>query len=110
MSFAKHSSKDVGGYSKMMSEIKWNREGNYLGMISSDKSAKVGQLDKSGSFQNVHSIPTNASFFQLCWNPQDDSRLALCGDDKAVELWDVRGTVPSLFEYAISLFYCILQL
>ena len=91
MAFTRHTSKDVAGYNKVLLELCWNREGNYLGMISSDRSVKVGQLDKSGTFQNVHNIPTSASMTQLCWNPVDDSRIGMCGEDKYVELWDVRG-------------------
>lgn len=91
MAFTRHTSKDVAGYNKVLLELNWNREGNYLGMISSDRSVKVGQLDKSGTFQNVHNIPTTSTMTQLCWNPVDDSRIGMCGEDKYVELWDVRG-------------------
>jgi WD40 repeat protein len=91
MDFSRHTARDVVGYSKMVHDLKWNKEGNYLGMVSADKTVKVGQLDKTGSFQNVHSIPNSASMMQVCWNPQDDSRIGMCGDDKSVELWDVRG-------------------
>jgi WD40 repeat protein len=91
MDFSRHTARDVVGYSKMVHDLKWNKEGNHLGMVSADKTVKVGQLDKTGSFQNVHSIPNSASMMQVCWNPQDDSRIGMCGDDKSVELWDVRG-------------------
>ena len=91
MAFTRHTAKDVAGYTKMIHDLKWNREGNYIGMISGDKTVKVGQLEKTGTFQNVHSIPNSAQMSQLCWNPIDDSRLGLCGDEKMVELWDVRG-------------------
>lgn len=91
MAFSRHTSKDATGYNKVLHELKWNSEGNYIGMISADKSVKVGQLDKTGSFQNVHSIPNNAPLSQIAWNPVDDSRIGMCGDDKYVELWDVRG-------------------
>ena len=117
MAFQRHTAKDVTGYNKTIHDLKWNREGlkisffflvscgssfnyayyplctvgNYLGIISGDKTVKVGQLDRSGTFQNVHNIPNSAQMMQLCWNPANDSRLGVCGDDKAVELWDVRG-------------------
>lgn len=91
MDFQRHTSKDVSGYSKMIHDMRWNREGNYIGIVSADKTVKVGQLDKSGSFQNVHSIPNSGLVSQIGWNPLDDSRIGMCGDDKSVELWDVRG-------------------
>lgn len=91
MDFARYTARDVAGYSKLIHDLKWNREGNYIGMVSADKTVKVGQLDKNGSFQNVHTIPNSAQMAQVVWNPQDDSRIGMCGDDKAVELWDVRG-------------------
>uniref|UniRef100_A0A7S3M2X7 Anaphase-promoting complex subunit 4-like WD40 domain-containing protein n=1 Tax=Spumella elongata TaxID=89044 RepID=A0A7S3M2X7_9STRA len=96
MAFTRHTSKDVAGYNKVLLELCWNREGNYLGMISSDRSVKVGQLDKSGTFQNVHNIPTTTTMTQLCWNPVDDSRIGMCGEDKYVELWDVRASKASM--------------
>jgi WD40 repeat protein len=91
MDFSRHTGKDIAGYTKLIHDLKWNQEGNYIGMVSADKTVKVGQLDKSGAFQNVHSIPSSAQISQIHWNPQDDSRIGMCGDDKAVELWDVRG-------------------
>jgi len=93
--FSRYSTKDVAGYQKMLHDIKWNREGNYIGMISSDKTVKVGQLEKNGSFQNVHTIPNSLQMTQLCWNPNDDSQLGICGDDKQIELWDVRASRAS---------------
>mmetsp|Transcript_27530 Transcript_27530/g.60950 ORF Transcript_27530/g.60950 Transcript_27530/m.60950 type:complete len:309 (+) Transcript_27530:156-1082(+) len=92
MEFARHTTKDVPGYTKAVHDLKWNREGNFLGMVSADKTVKIGQLDRSGAFQNVHSIPNSSQMIQLCWHSNEDSRLAICGDDKNVEIWDVRGS------------------
>jgi WD40 repeat protein len=92
MEFARHTTKEVPGYTKAIHDLKWNREGNFLGMVSADKTVKIGQLDRSGQFQNVHSIPNSSQMTQLCWHSTEDSRLAICGDDKNVEIWDVRAS------------------
>lgn len=89
---------------KVVIDLKWNKEGNYLGVISADKTVRVGQLDQKngGIYQNIHTIPTYSSggsgsgsgqMAQLCWSPTEIARLAFCGDDKQIELWDVRGNL-----------------
>lgn len=91
MSFSRHSFKDISNYSKPIIDLKWSKEGKYLGMVSMDKVVKVGQLDQSGSFQNVQTISSNSNISQVCWHPTEESRFTYCGDEKMVELWDVRG-------------------
>ena len=92
-SFSSFTSTDIAGYPKTIFDLKWNNEGNYLACVSGDKTVKVGQLDgNNGQYQFIHSIPTTIQMAQLCWNPIDQKRLSMCGDDKSVDLWDVRSS------------------
>lgn len=95
-SFTSFTSKDIAGYTSMIYDLKWNSDGNYLACILKEKTVKIGQLDNNnGFFQNIHNIPNSTQMSQLCWNPTDQQRLAICGEDKYVELWDVRSSRSS---------------
>jgi WD40 repeat protein len=94
-------------------ELKWSPDGTYLGSSSFDKSVKIAQLESSGSarvvqtgtFICVHDfmagklwsdicvrvVPVSAPISQICWHPTDSNRFLIAGDDKSIELWDVRG-------------------
>jgi len=32
---------------------------------------------------------------QVIWHPEENSRFCVAGDDKVIELWDVRASRPS---------------
>lgn len=92
MDFNRYVSKEVSGHLKTIFDIKWNKEGNYLSIISSEKSVKISQLGSTGQASTVHNIPCTSVMAQTVWHPSMESRLAMCGDDKAVEIWDVRAS------------------
>jgi len=95
-SFSSFTSKDISGYSKSILDLKWNADGNYLACALVDKTVKIGQLDNNnGNYQIIHNIPNNKKIAALSWNPTDQQRFSLCGDDKYVELWDVRSSRSS---------------
>ena len=91
MDFSRYSVQDVAGYNKRVKDVKWNTEGKYFLTASSDHSARVGQLDNSGATKHVHTIPFGGEIEQTFWNPAQDNRFAIIGEDKTIELWDVRG-------------------
>ena len=43
--------RDVSFHSKPVTDVKWNCDGQYLGSGSSDRTAKIGQLDQSGNLK-----------------------------------------------------------
>jgi WD40 repeat protein len=92
MSFDNHIVKDINIHTKPVVDLKWNNDGSYIGSISSDRSIKISQLDSSGGAKVSHTIPTNVHYSLICWNPANNSRFALIGDERTVELWDVRGS------------------
>jgi WD40 repeat protein len=92
INFENYTVKDLNTHSKSVVDLQWNNEGNYLGTVSHDKTVKIGQLDTSGSTKTIHAIPHNHTDISLIgWNPNDSSKFALAGEDKSIELWDVRG-------------------
>lgn len=102
--FLRHSYKDITIYTKSVYQVAWSCEGTYLGVVSSEKCINISQLSTVKSAYNlqiIHSIPTSSAVSKLAWHPTDDSRLVFCGDDKMVEVWDVRAAkaavkLPSL--------------
>ena len=49
-------------------------------------------------------VPSSAFVTQVLWHTFEPARFCLAGDDKAVELWDVRGnhiTFQSLFGFLV---------
>jgi WD40 repeat protein len=95
--FTKYSVRDLAGYHKGLYCIKWNKDGDYLAAISGDRSVRVSQFNPSTTnAEIIHTIPTPTTMAQLCWNPQESGRLAVCNDDKPVELWDIRASKASM--------------
>lgn len=100
--------RDAITHSKTVADIRWNNDGSFLASASFDKNVKIGSLDVTGnvlfffySFYNIqlkpiNSFTTSGSINQMCWHPLDDSILSVLGDDKFVELWDVRGNLVYL--------------
>ena len=97
--FTKHSLKDVSGYNKQLHHAKWNSDGSYLSVVCGDKSVRISQLEDSVNLSQIHTIPTSVVASKTCWHPTELGRLAICSDDKLVELWDVRGNT-ALFAHA----------
>jgi THO complex subunit 3 len=97
--------KDFGTYSasnvtsmqqtKLVEDLKWNVDGSYLGVVSSVKNVKIGQLEGSVSMKCVHTVPITTFMSMMCWHPTEPARFALCGDDKNIEIWDVRSSRPT---------------
>jgi WD40 repeat protein len=101
--FQKYSTKEILGYQKSLYSIKWNNEGNFLAVISGDRSVKISQFhnnalasSSSNPLEIVQNIPTSQTMSQVCWHPCDSSRLSLCSEDKAVELWDLRASKAAM--------------
>ena len=96
--FQKYSLKEVTGYHKPLYQIRWNKDGTFLAAISSDRSVKISQCDVSNAnkmISHIQSIPTTLTMSQVAWHPIETNRLALCSDDKMVEIWDVRAARAS---------------
>ena len=45
--------KDINFHSKVLLDIDWNCDGQYLGSSSYDKTVKIGQLETSGNVKVV---------------------------------------------------------
>jgi WD40 repeat protein len=41
--------------------------------------------------RQVQTIQRPGSITQACWHPTDSSLISLVGEEKTVELWDIRG-------------------
>lgn len=82
----------VSMHNKSVYDLKWNIDGSYLGSMIG-KNLKIGQLleGSSVSMKCIHTVPSNSSLSTMCWNPANPAGFAFCGDDKVVELWDVRS-------------------
>lgn len=99
--FEQYAIRELMGYQKGLYGIRWNKDGEYLGAICGDRSVRIAQLTPTTSLNNVeiiHTIPTSSTMSQLCWSSVDSQRLALCSDDKLIELWDIRGIHVLLFD------------
>ena len=84
--------KEVNFHTRPLTCLNWNKDGQYLASASSDKTCKIGAIEQSGNMKSIQSITLTASCAQVCWSPIDPVRFALVGDDKAVELYDVRAS------------------
>ena len=91
--FGKSATRELGVsyHQKPVGTMQWSCDGTYLGSSSSDKQVKIGQLDSTG-LRPVHTIPSLTSITQIVWHPTEPSRFCIAGDDKAIELWDVRAS------------------
>lgn len=45
--------KDINFHSKVLLDIDWNVDGQYLGSSSYDKTVKIGQLEQSGNVKVI---------------------------------------------------------
>lgn len=77
-------------HTKGITDIKWNNNGTLLCTASNDKSIKVSQFDGKDA-KVLHTIPCNTATTMVCWHPNDPKRFAIGGDDRFVDIWDVRG-------------------
>lgn len=99
--FQSYHVRDVPNYPKVLYYAAWSCAGDHLGVISADKNIYISQLTISSSsglpsLKNVHSIPTNVVMVKIAWHPTINGRLVMCGDDKSVEVWDVKSSKPAL--------------
>ena len=56
----------------------------------------LGQLDTHGNMKTFQTISRSGVINQLCWHPSDKGTLGLVGENKYVEIWDVRGKGMSM--------------
>lgn len=99
--YSSYQIKDVSGFSKMLFHLKWNTDGSYLASICGDRTVRINSLEEnSGNLSAIQTIPTQVLMTQVSWNPKNNSRLAICSDDKLVELWDVRGNISLNTSYS----------
>ncbi len=102
--------KDVTIHTKSLSELKWSTDGQYLGTASYDHTIKIGQLDLSGNIRTLQSgsskrsipqylrnrtVPSPFMCSQIGWHPIEASRFLVAGEEKSVDVWDVRGTASA---------------
>merc|ERR1719487_944750 len=95
MAMAAYTIRDGNPHSKPVGDVKWNANGEYLGSVSFDKSFKVGQMDNNGNYRTVHSNIPGIVPSQLCWQPDSATNCAISGDDRMVEIFDIRVPRPS---------------
>jgi WD40 repeat protein len=99
--FNQHTVREANVHSKIAGDVKWNSTGSYLASTSFDKTTKLGQLDTHGNLKTFQTIARSGIVNQLCWHPTEKTTLGLVGEDKFVEIWDVRGTSSCNFIDAI---------
>lgn len=76
-------------------DLQWNCDGTYLASACADKSVKISALDdKTGLLRLVQTCGIMSSPRQVCWHPTEPSMFAIAGEDKIVELWEVRDQKP----------------
>lgn len=75
--------------------LRWNCDGLHLASSSTDKQVKVGQLDPTGTLRTVHTIPSLTAVKSIVWHPTEPGRFCVVGDDKSIDLWDVRASRPA---------------
>lgn len=92
LDYLRFSAKDVVGHARKVTFVNWNNEGKHFSVVSQDNNVRIGQLEASGTTKNVHTIPLTSGGATTCWNPAVDNRLAICSDDKTIDLWDVRAS------------------
>lgn len=86
--FGSHVFKDLSNHhSKAVLHLRWSGDGSYLSSASNDKTVKLTQVDTTGVAKVAQTISYIAN--QVAWHPQDQ-RFLLSGDDKSMEVWDVR--------------------
>jgi WD40 repeat protein len=95
--------------SEISDRLIFRPSGDYLASASFDKTTKIGQLDNNGNVRVVRDLHLS-SFLDFCqqlrtiqtiqragnitqalWHPLDQNILSLLGEEKLVEIWDVRG-------------------
>lgn len=92
LDFLTHTVKDTTIFAKPLDNIRWNgSDGKYFSAIYDNNQVKIAQLENSGRTQNVHTINSSGALDYTSWNPAQPTSLCLCGREKSVELWDVRG-------------------
>lgn len=91
MSFSNFMFRETAIHTKILEDCRWNVDGTYLGTACIDKSCKIAQLEPDGNIRDIHRIPCAATPKQIIWHPTEVGRFAIAGDDKAVEIWDVRA-------------------
>jgi WD40 repeat protein len=84
--------KDLNLHNKGVKSCRWSGDGRYLGTSSTaEKNTKISQLEPSGTIKSIQTIPNSQGIYQVVWNPTDSQHFALTGQDKFVEMWDVRA-------------------
>jgi len=90
-----HSFQDIGYHSGAIYDVQWNCDGTYLASACADKTVKIAALDaKNGTVRMVQTCTGMTSPRQVCWHPTESSTFAIAGEDKIVELWEVRDQKP----------------
>ena len=88
-------SKDLRIHDKTINTCTWSGGGKYLGVCFHDKHARICQLEPSGTVRSIQTIPCSSSVKKIIWHPNDNQRFAIVGNDKFIELWDVRAPRPT---------------
>jgi WD40 repeat protein len=96
--FLKHKLRDVPGLSKSAYQCAWSCDGQYISVICGDKTVQIFQLEfqhlnssSSNPLQSIRSINAG-TIMETEWHPSESNRLAFCGDEKNLEIWDVRNS------------------
>lgn len=92
--FSRPSWKDaiLNYHQKPLESCRFSCDGAYLGSCSTDKVVKIGQVDSYGGLRVVHTVTSLTPMTQIAWHPTEPARFVIAGDDKTIELWDVRAS------------------
>ncbi len=82
----------AGLHTRPVTDLKFSYSGDYLATVSKDKTTKVSALKPDGSLKLVHTVPSSSVPAKMVWHPTSVVSFAVCGEDKNVDIWDVRAT------------------
>jgi len=91
----KHTLREVTYHTKTCTDVRWNCDGSYLGSSSYDKTVKIGQLSPDGGVKTVQTVQCAQLIQSVSWHPSEPQRFVIAGDDKSIEVWDVRASRAS---------------
>ena len=82
----------AGLHTRQVTDLKFNNAGEYLATVSKDKTTKVSALKPDGSLKLIHTVPSSSVPTKMAWHPLQPACFAVRGEDKNVDIWDVRAT------------------
>ena len=81
----------LSGHARQVNSVAFNKSGNLLASGSDDGSARLWDVETLKTVSRFEGA-TDDAVVQLCWDPQDDKRIATLGGDQRVRWWDARAS------------------